>query len=111
MVLRIGATALVAGALCLFGPLLAQDEPLEARAAVQSQQVYVGQNFLLQLQIHGTDQPDPVDIGPLERDFVVSEAGGGASNSTAVSIVNGRMSRQVQRGLQPQLPASGTEGR
>ncbi len=97
MVLRIGATALVAGALCLFGPLLAQDEPLEARAAVQSQQVYVGQNFLLQLQIHGTDQPDPVDIGPLERDFVVSEAGGGASNSTSVSIVNGRMSRQVQR--------------
>ena len=28
----------------------------------------------------------------------MSEAGGGSSNSTSVSIVNGRMTRQVQRG-------------
>ena len=76
----------------------AQDEPLQAKAAVQSQQVYVGQHFLLQIQVEGTDQPDPVDISALEDDFVVSEAGGGASNSTSVSIVNGRMTRQVQRG-------------
>ena len=76
----------------------AQQEPLRVHAAVGSQQVYVGQQFLLQIQVQGTDQPDPVDISPLERDFIVSEAGGGASNSTSVSIVNGRMTRQVQRG-------------
>ncbi len=76
----------------------AQDEPLRVRAAVQSQRVYVGQQFLLQIQVQGTDQPDPIDVRPLEKDFVVTEAGGGASNSTSVSIVNGRMTQQVLRG-------------
>ena len=90
--------ALLASAAIASGQAPAQDEPLRAAAAVQSRQVYVGQHFLLQIQVQGTDQPDAVDIGPLENDFTVSEAGGGASNSTSVSIVNGRMTRQVQRG-------------
>lgn len=90
--------ALLASAAIASGQAPAQDEPLRAGAAVQSRQVYVGQHFLLQIQVQGTDQPDAVDIGPLENDFTVSEAGGGASNSTSVSIVNGRMTRQVQRG-------------
>lgn len=76
----------------------AQVEPLQVRAGVQSQRVYVGQQFLLQIQVQGTDQPDPIDIRPVEEDFVVTEAGGGASNSTSVSIVNGQMTRQVMRG-------------
>ena len=90
--------ALLASAAIASGQAPAQDEPLRAAAAVQSRQVYVGQHFLLQIQVQGTDQPDAVDIGPLENDFTVSEAGGGASNSTSVSIVNGRMTRRVQRG-------------
>lgn len=90
--------ALLASAAIVSGQAPAQDEPLRAAAAVQSRQVYVGQHFLLQIQVQGTDQPDAVDISPLENDFTVSEAGGGASNSTSVSIVNGRMTRQVQRG-------------
>ena len=76
----------------------AQSEALRAVAAVQSPEVFVGQQFLLQIQIQGTDQPDPIDMRPLERDFVVTEAGGGASNSTSVSIVNGRMTQSVRRG-------------
>lgn len=90
---------MVAAALALV-PLLAsaQQETLRVRAAVESRQVYVGQQFLLQIQVEGTDQPDPVDIGPLSSGFTVSEAGGGASNSTSVSIVNGRMTQQVRRG-------------
>ena len=93
----LGGALLVSAAISP-GQAPAQDEPLRAAAAVQSRQVYIGQHFLLQIQVQGTDQPDAVDISPLERDFTVSEAGGGASNSTSVSIVNGRMTRQVQRG-------------
>ena len=92
------AIALAAGLWCLPADLRAQAEPLAARAAVGSQQVYVGQQFLLQIQVQGADDPEPIDVRPLERDFVVSEAGGGASNSTSVSIVNGRMTCQVRRG-------------
>ena len=90
--------AMAAGA--LLSPLTAsaQDSPLSVLAAVQSQRVYVGQHFLLQLQVQGSDQPDPVDISALEADFAVTEAGGGSSNSTSVSIVNGRMTQQVRRG-------------
>lgn len=98
MPFRVPTAALAAG-LAAF-PLVAtgQQEPLQVRAAVGTQQVFVGQQFLLQIQLQGSDQPDPVEVGPLERDFTVSEAGGGASNSTSVSIVNGQMTRQVQRG-------------
>ena len=90
-----GALLVAASVVCAQSPAAG---PLHARAAVQSQQVYLGQNFLLQIQIQGTDRPDPVDIAGLEVDFAVSEAGGGSSNSTSVSIVNGQMTRQVQRG-------------
>lgn len=95
---RTVCAALAAG--LLLSPLTAsaQDSPLNVLAAVQSQRVYVGQHFLLQLQVQGSDQPDPVDISSLEADFAVTEAGGGSSNSTSVSIVNGRMTQQVRRG-------------
>ena len=95
---RTVCAALAAGLLLLPLTASAQDPPLSARAAVQSQRVYVGQHFVLQVQVQGTDQPDPVDISPLEADFAVTEAGGSSSNSTSVSIVNGRMTQQVRRG-------------
>ena len=95
---RTVCAALAAGLLLSPLTVSAQDPPLSVRAAVQSQRVYVGQHFLLQLQVQGSDQPDPVDISTLEADFAVSEAGGGSSNSTSVSIVNGRMTQQVRRG-------------
>ncbi len=95
---RVRTAALAAGLVALPAATVAQDAPLEAQAAVQSQRVFVGQQFLLQIQIRGSDQPDPVDIGPLEADFSVTEAGGGSSNSTSVSIVNGKMAQQVRRG-------------
>ena len=95
---RVLAAALPASILVIATGASAQDDPLQVRATVQSQRVYVGQQFLLQVQVQGTDQPDPIDVRPLEKDFVVTEAGGGASNSTSVSIVNGRMTQQVLRG-------------
>ena len=95
---RMHKAVLVAGVVALPTATVGQDVPLRVQAAVQSQRVFVGQQFLLQIQIRGSDDPDPVDIGPLEADFSVTEAGGGSSNSTSVSIVNGQMTRQVQHG-------------
>lgn len=93
-----GRVILIASIALLASPGRAQQEALQAQAAVRSDQVYVGQPFLLQIQIRGTDAPDPVDVEPLAKDFVVSEAGGGSSNSTSVTIVNGRMTQQVRKG-------------
>ena len=95
---RIREAVLVASLVALPPATVGQEVPLQVQAAVQSQTVFVGQQFLLQIQIRGSDDPDPVDIGALEAGFSVTEAGGGSSNSTSVSIVNGQMTRQVQRG-------------
>ncbi len=95
---RIREAVLVASLVALLPATVGQEVPLQVQAAVQSQSVFVGQQFLLQIQIRGSDDPDPVDIGALEAGFSVTEAGGGSSNSTSVSIVNGQMTRQVQRG-------------
>lgn len=97
MAWRVPQAVLVLALLAMPASLPAQAEALQARASVESEQVYIGQQFLLRIRVEGTEQPDPVDIGALERDFTVSEAGGGASSSTSVSIVNGRMTQQVQR--------------
>ncbi len=86
-------------ALSAAAPLPAQQQqPLQARAAIESPRVYVGQGFILQIQVQGADEPEAVDIGALERDFIVQEAGGGANNSTSLTVVNGRMSQIVRRG-------------
>ncbi len=75
-----------------------QQQPLQARAAVGAQQVYVGQGFIFQIQVEGADEPEAADIGALERDFIVQEAGGSANNSTSLTFVNGRMRQIVRRG-------------
>ncbi len=98
MMPRMKQTFLIAALFLVPCVLSAQQESLTARAAVQSQQVYVGQQFLLQIQIEGTDQPDAVDFRALEKDFAVTEVGGGASNSTSMSIINGRMTQSVRHG-------------
>ena len=79
-------------------PAQQQQQPLQARAAVESPRVYVGQGFLLQIQVQGADDPEAPAIGVLEKDFIVQEAGGGANNSTSLTVVNGRVSQVVRRG-------------
>ena len=86
-------------ALSAAAPLPAQQQqPLQARAAVESPRVYVGQGFILQIQVEGADEPEAVDMGAIERDFIIQEAGGSSNNSTSLTVVNGRISRIVRRG-------------
>ncbi len=91
---------LTTAALLAAAPLPAQQQqqPLQVRAAVESPRVYVGQGFLFQIQVQGADNPEAADIGVLENDFIVQEAGGGANNSTSLTVVNGRVSQVVRRG-------------
>ena len=86
-------------ALSAAAPLPAQQQqPLQARAAVESPRVYVGQGFIFQIQVEGADEPEAVDMGAIERDFIIQEAGGSSNNSTSLTVVNGRISRIVRRG-------------
>ncbi len=75
-----------------------EQQPLQARAAVESQRVYVGQGFIFQIQVEGTDDPKPIDTSALEQDFIIQETGGGSNNSTSLTVVNGRMSQLTRHG-------------
>jgi hypothetical protein len=97
--MRLGAAAAAAWALLAFPAFVsAQDPGLSARAAVETQTPYVGQTLVYQIQVEGADQPERPDISPLRQDFAVKEAGGAANNSQSITIVNGRVTRNVQRG-------------
>jgi hypothetical protein len=80
-------------------PLCAQDAELAARAAIETEQPFVGQTLVFQIQVEGADSPERPDVSALRKDFAVQEAGGAANNSQSITIVNGRVTRNVQRGF------------
>lgn len=97
------AVALIAWAFVLIAlsstasRLSAQESELTVTAAVEQTEVYVGQPFVLQVQVEGSDEVERPDLSGLES-FQVQEAGGGQNNSQSISIVNGKISRVVRRG-------------
>lgn len=80
---------------CWAKPLLAED--LLAKAVAEKTEVYVGESFLLQIQIEGDESPKEPTLPPLP-DFQVQFLGGQQNSSSSVTIINGRVSQQVQRG-------------
>ncbi|MBI1353882.1 MAG: hypothetical protein GC160_06010 [Acidobacteria bacterium] len=92
MLLRLAA--LVSALACV----ASAQQPLRAQAAVESDRVYVGQAFGLQIKVSGSDSPQPPNMSPLMADFSYEDAGGGANNSQSITIINGRMTRTVDEG-------------
>ncbi len=70
---------------------------VRVQAAVEKSRVYVGEPFILQIQVEGADDPEKPDLGPLS-DFNVSYAGGQQNNSQSITIINGKMTRIAQKG-------------
>ena len=68
------------------------------RAAVDQQEVFVGETFTFQIQVEGSDAADEPNTAALAADFTVEPRGGQQNSSESVTIVNGRMSRVSQRG-------------
>jgi hypothetical protein len=79
-------------------PALAQDQALTARAVIEDQQPFVGQTVVFQIQVEGHDSPEKPDLTALRQDFSIREGGGAVNNSQSITIVNGRVTRTVQRG-------------
>ena len=97
--MRRGVLAVAAWALFAFGaPVRAQDGQLTAKAAIEDPQPFVGQAVVFQIQVEGHDAPDKPDLTALRKDFAIREGGGAVNNSQSITIVNGRVTRNVQRG-------------
>lgn len=94
---------LILAVLCMsVGVFFAFDQALcgeiTVRVAVEKQEVYVGETFLLQIQVEGNDAPLEPDLSTLDG-FTVQPRGGQQNNSESISIVNGRTSRVSRRGF------------
>lgn len=67
-----------------------------AQTAVGATDVFLGETFQMQIQISGSDQPGQADLSGL-TDFTVQPAGGRQNNSSSVTIINGRMTQDIQK--------------
>lgn len=72
-------------------------QALSVQSAVEKTDVYVGEAFAFQIQLSGHDAPDQPDLSALQ-DFKVETRGGQQNSSSSVTIINGRMTQQVNRG-------------
>ena len=90
------ATSLVVA--CLACVLPASAQALRAEAALEKLQVFLGEPFVFQIRVEGSDSPAKPDLSGL-TDFTIQELGGQQNNSQSMTIVNGRMNRVVRRGF------------
>lgn len=72
-------------------------EQLRADAAVERNNVFVGEPFIFQIQVRGSENPEKPDIKGISG-FEVKFQGGQQNSSTSVTIVNGRVTRNVKKG-------------
>lgn len=75
----------------------ASAQEVAVRAAVEKEEVVVGESFLFQIQVEGNDAPAKPDMSGL-TDFTCQDLGGQKNNSELMQIVNGRTSHVVERG-------------
>ncbi len=67
-------------------------------ANVESRDVYVGESFLMQIVVDGSDKVEAPDMTVIEG-FAVEYMGGSNNSSQSISIINGRVERNVQKGF------------
>jgi len=94
-----GVPCLIAAlTLCMLVPSAASAQQITVNADVESRDVYVGESFLYQIRVDGADSAEGPDIPALEG-FSVEFLGGSNNSSQSISIINGRIQRQVQKGF------------
>jgi len=77
--------------------LAASAQQFSVQAAIEKNQVFVGESFVFQIQIEGSDSPDQPDVSGI-TDFTVQELGGQQNSSQSMTIINGQVNQVVKRG-------------
>ena len=99
---KIGRWKIIAVSFILCVALLSAARPIFSlekiitRTSVESNNVYVGESFLMQITVMGSTDAERPDLSVLEG-FDVEFAGGSNNSSQSVSIVNGKYSRIVKK--------------
>ncbi len=75
----------------------ANGSDFSARAAVERDEVFMGEPFAFQIQVSGSENPEQPDLSFL-TDFQVNFNGGSRNSSSSVTIINGKVTRNVREG-------------
>jgi len=92
--------ALLAGLLCAWPAVIgltARAQQFKVQAAIEKNQVFVGESFVFQIQIEGSESPEKPDVSAI-FDFTVQELGGQQNSSQSMTIINGQVNQVVKRG-------------
>lgn len=90
------AVAMILAAVCPVAARAAED--IRVIANVESRDVYVGESFLMQISVDGSDKAESPDMTVIEG-FAIEYMGGSNNSSQSISIINGRVERNVQKGF------------
>ncbi len=71
--------------------------PLSATAAIERRDVFVGEAFVFQVQVSGSENPEEPDLSHV-TDFTVAFRGGQQNSNRSVTIINGKITKTVQEG-------------
>ena len=93
---KIISLALILAAVCVSGAEAEGD--IRVIANVESRDVYVGESFLMQISVDGSDEVEAPDMSAIEG-FSVEYISGSNNSSQSISIINGRVERNVQKGF------------
>lgn len=80
------------------GATSASAQQITVRASVESENVSLGESFMYQIEVDGSDDVTQPDLSALAADFSVEFLGGSNNSSTSISIINGRMEKEVHKG-------------
>ena len=95
-IIRFSAAAVILAALCPAAALA--DDGIRVIAIVESRDVYVGESFLMQISVDGSSDAEAPDMTKIEG-FAVEYMSGSNNSSQSISIVNGRVERNVRKGF------------
>jgi hypothetical protein len=87
---------LIAAAL-FFSSYIATGAELRVKSIVETNDVSVGEPFILQLQVSGADNPQQPDMSVI-KDFNVVFQGGQQNSSSSITIINGKVTRDAREG-------------
>lgn len=90
----IAPLALCLAVTALAGLARAQDAPT-VNAAVEKNDVFVGEPFIFQIQVNNVGEAETPDLSAISNDFTVEYGGGKRQSSESISYVNGRTARIV----------------
>ncbi len=71
--------------------------PFKAVAAVERTDLFVGEPFIFQIQVSGSENPEKPDLSALV-DFTVAYRGGRQNSNRSVTIINGKVTQNVRQG-------------